>query len=434
MSDEYLAGAPQPRGPIRHGQARKWLVFAAALAAYVVGIMHRTTLGVAGLEAADHFSTTPSVISSFVFLQLGTYALAQLPVGAMLDKSGPRALLTAGCLVMAFGTLLLSVNDTLAPAIVARVLVGLGDACMYVSILKLIPRWFSTKLAPLMAQVAAMLAVLGQLLAVFGVLPAIRSYGWQPALTGAALLGLTTSVTVLLAVRNSPGPAQTERRSPATRGWGNLLLVLRHPGTMMGFFIHFTAGFAMNTFVLMWGIPYLLGAQGLSQTAAAGVFTLITVAGVFMGPLIGIITGHYPRLRGTMALLVSWAGAICWTVILLIPGPSPLWLLLVLALVLAAGSPAATIGIDYPRTLLPPSNLGIGSGIVIMGAYLGSTIAILAIGASLWLQTGGTGIYTFAQWQLAMASQIPIYAIGIAGIHIGRRRIRRLSSTGQGPL
>ena len=74
-------------------------MFSAAQLAYVVGIFNRTSLGVAGLEAAQHFGTTPGVISTFVVLQLATYALAQVPVGLLLDRFGSRALLTAGVLL-----------------------------------------------------------------------------------------------------------------------------------------------------------------------------------------------------------------------------------------------------------------------------------------------------------------------------------------------
>ena len=68
-----------------------WVVWGIGVFAYAVAVMHRGALGVAGLEAAAHFGTTAGVVSTFVVLQLAVYAVAQVPVGAMLDRFGSRA-------------------------------------------------------------------------------------------------------------------------------------------------------------------------------------------------------------------------------------------------------------------------------------------------------------------------------------------------------
>jgi MFS family permease len=88
-------------------QRRVWVVWSVALAAYVVGVMNRTSFGVAGLDAAQRFSATPAALSGFVVLQLLVYAALQVPVGLLLDRFGARALVTAGALTMAAGQVLL---------------------------------------------------------------------------------------------------------------------------------------------------------------------------------------------------------------------------------------------------------------------------------------------------------------------------------------
>ena len=405
---------------------RKWVIFGAAVGAYAVGIMHRSSLGVAGLEAAEHFGTTPSIVSTFVVLQLLTYALGQLPAGVMLDRIGPRIMLTFGSLVMVAGQLTLAFTDVLGLAFVARFFVGLGDACIYVSILTIIARWFPSRMVPLMSQMAGMLSVLGQLMAIYGLLPAIQRFGWQPGLTAAAALGVVMAATVFTVVRNAPPGAEveqpTEKISQLHKG---LWQVLKHPGTQLAFAIHFTSGFAMNAFVFMWGLPYLQVGQGLSQSTASALFTLITVSGLFIGPVIGILTGRHPLRRSNLALTVIWAGFLGWAVVLALPGPAPLWLLVLLVLALAAGGPATAVGFDYPRTLLPPTRLGVANGIVISGAFLGATLTILLIGTILEFLSGGAATYTFGQFRIAMAVQLPLYAVGLAAIYITRMRLRR---------
>ena len=104
-----------------------WLVWAVGLIAYTVGVMHRTSFGVAGLAAADRFQASPAALSGFVVLQLLVYAVLQVPVGMLLDRFGARRLIVAGALIMAAGQLVLALATTLPLAVTARVLVGAGE-------------------------------------------------------------------------------------------------------------------------------------------------------------------------------------------------------------------------------------------------------------------------------------------------------------------
>ncbi len=75
---------------------RPWIVWATGLLAYIVAVLDRTTLGVSGLDAADRFGASPSVLSTFVVLQVIVYAGAQVPAGLLLDRFGSKALILVG--------------------------------------------------------------------------------------------------------------------------------------------------------------------------------------------------------------------------------------------------------------------------------------------------------------------------------------------------
>ncbi len=69
---------------------RSTAVWVVGLSAYLVGVMHRTSFGVAGLDAADRFDAGPALLSGFVVLQLLVYAVLQMPAGVLLDRFGAR--------------------------------------------------------------------------------------------------------------------------------------------------------------------------------------------------------------------------------------------------------------------------------------------------------------------------------------------------------
>jgi hypothetical protein len=53
---------------------RAILVWLTGLVAYTVGVMNRTSLGVSGLDAAERFGVSASVLATFAVLQLLVYA------------------------------------------------------------------------------------------------------------------------------------------------------------------------------------------------------------------------------------------------------------------------------------------------------------------------------------------------------------------------
>ena len=50
-------------------RSRLWVIWAVGLAAYMVGVMQRTSFGIAGLDAAARFDASPAALSGFVVLQ-----------------------------------------------------------------------------------------------------------------------------------------------------------------------------------------------------------------------------------------------------------------------------------------------------------------------------------------------------------------------------
>lgn len=62
------------------------------------------------------------------------------------------------------------------------------------------------------------------------------------------------------------------------------------------------------------------------------------------------------------------------------PGPAPIGLLALLALVLAGNGPGSIVGLDFARTENPPTRLGSASGIVNVGGFVASLLLILVVG------------------------------------------------------
>ncbi|RIQ31035.1 MFS transporter [Jiangella rhizosphaerae] len=407
---------------------RAWTIWAVGVSAYIVAVMHRTTFGVAGLDAAGRFDVSASVLASFVVLQLVVYAGLQIPIGLLLDRVGGRRLVVAGALLMAAGQAVLAFAESVPPAAAGRVLVGMGDALTFVSVLRLVSAWFPPGRVPVMTQLTGLVGQAGQVLSAVPFVAVLHAYGWSAAFGSAAATGVLVCVLAAAALRDSPSVRAQPLADGSMRHLGaDLVTAWRHPGTRLGLWTHFTTQFSGTVFALMWGFPFLVSAEGLSEAAAGALLTLTVVAGVVAGPIIGVMVQRHPLRRSWLVLGIVFANAAAWTAVLLLPGRAPGWLLVLLVLSMALSGPGSMIGFDFARTFNPPNRLGTATGIVNVGGFLASLLTILAVGLVLDARSGGASStqYDLGDFRVAMCVQYVMWTIGLVGILRSRRLARR---------
>lgn len=401
---------------------RAWLVWGVGVFAYIVAVLHRTAFGVSGLAATERFDISPSVLSGFVVLQLVVYAGMQIPAGVLLDRFGSRWMIAAGATIMAIAQLVLATTESLPVAYAARIFVGAGDALTFISVLRLVPVWFSPRQGPLVSQLTGILGQLGQVLSAVPFVLLLTGVGWTAAYGSAAALGVLACVLVVAFVRNAPpGEAPTTASAGLREVVGQIAVVWRRPGTKLGFFTHMGTQFSVTTFALMWGVPYLVSAQGLSAASAGSMLTVSVVTAIAAGPILGILSGRFPTRRSWMVLAIMLANATIWSVVLALPGPAPLWLLVLLIIVISVGGPGSMIGFDYARTFNPGTALGTANGIVNIGGFLATLLVVQTMGIVLE-RLGG---YTFDAFRVAWLAQYPIWLIALVGVLVTRGKARR---------
>ncbi len=406
---------------------RAWVVWSAGLLAYIVAVLDRTTFGVAGLDAAHRFAASPGVLSTFVVLQLVVYAGAQIPAGVLLDRFGSKAMILTGGALMVAGQLVLAFTESLPMAVAARAVVGLGDAFTFISVLRLVPHWFPPRRVPLVSQLTGISGQLGQVLSAVPFLDVLGDSGWTAAFTAVAVIGVLSLVLIALLVDNAPkdeAPAGVAVHDPVT----DLRAILRsvstvwlRPGTRLGFFSHLGTQFSVTVFALMWGVPYLTAAQGVSRDWAGFLLTFSVVTAVAAGIVIGILTGRHPHRRSWLVLGIIACNAAVWTVVLALPGPAPHWLLIVLVAVISVGGPGSMIGFDFARSFNPRATLGTAQGAVNMGGFIASLLIMQAMG----MVIGARGGYSFDAFRLAWCVQYPVWALAVVGVLVTRAKARR---------
>jgi len=409
---------------------RSWLVFAVAVAAYMVAVLQRSSLGVAGVEATDRFGVTAAALSSLTVVQLVVYAALQIPVGVMLDRVGPRFLLTLGAVLMCVGQSTLAVAPTLGVAIVGRILVGAGDAMTFISAIRMLSAWFDGKTLPIVSQLLGTSGQLGQVLSAFPLSVALHTWGWTPTYLAAASLSVVVIVVLVMVRSDSP-----RSRPAVTPTWSSSLHHLKdslsRPGTQLGFWSHFVTQSSVTVFSLLWGFPFLSIGLGYGPTGAAALLTLVVLIAAVSGPVLGLLSARFPLRRSNIVLGIVVAMGIAWAVVLAWPGQPPLAAVIVLLAIMATGGPGSLIGFDFARTFNPMRALGSASGVVNVGGFTASFIMMLLIGIVLDAidrARGGSGVpaelYSLDSFRIAFLVQYAVVGIGVGFLVHARRRTR----------
>ena len=414
---------PALRYPL--GGRRAWMVLSAAVAVYVLAVFHRTSLGVAGLIAAERFHISSAQLATFTMVQLFVYAAMQIPVGVMVDRFGAKKLLVAGVVLMTGGQFAFAFASTFGAGVAARVFVGMGDAMVFISVMQLVALWFPPARTPMVTQIAGVAGQLGAVAATAPLSAALRSVGWTRSFAAAASVGLLLGVVLIVVVRDSPYKDHHGDELKMAAVGRALRLAWAEPGTRLGLWSHFTVQFGATVFALLWGFPFLVSGQGLTPGAASDLLIVMTVTAVVTSPLIGAFITRWPYSRSTLVLWIVGAIMAVWAVVLLWPGRAPLWLLIVLVVVLAVGGPGSMVGFDLARTFNPPTRLGSASGIVNVGGFVASLSTVALIGVVLdRVAPGGPSTYTVESFRVAMSVQYIVWTIGVVQILRFRRKAR----------
>ena len=413
----------------RLGGRHAWLVWSAAISVYILAVFHRTSLGVAGLIAADRFDISSTQLATFTMVQLFVYAAMQVPVGVMLDRFGAKKLLVTGVVLMTGGQFAFAFATTFGAGVAARVFVGMGDAMIFICLVQLVALWFPPARTAMVTQLTGVMGQLGAVAATVPLSAALHSKGWTWSFEVAAGVGVVLGIVLVVVVRDSPYKDHHRDELKMAAVGRALKLAWSEPGTRLGLWSHFSAQFGATIFALLWGFPFLVSGQGLSPATASGLLIVMTVTAVATSPLIGAFVTRRPYSRSTLVLWIVGSIMVVWAVVLLWPGRAPLWLLVVLVVVLAVGGPGSMVGFDLARTFNPPTRLGSANGIVNVGGFVASLSTVALIGIVLDLVApGGPSTYTVNSFRVAMSVQYVVWVIGIVQILRFRRKARTAGS------
>ncbi len=403
---------------------RALLIWATAVLVYLAAVFHRTSLGVASIEASARFGLGPAALGTFTVLQIGVYALMQIPTGLLVDRYGPRRVLTVAAVLLGLGQVVFAFATAYPLGLLARAVLGVGDAMTFVSVLRLVAAHFPARRYAALASLTAALGALGNLISTLPLAVLLGGAGWTAtfAVTGAATA--LYAVVLALRIRDTPAGVPEVRREPASPRvvLGQVRQAWRTPGTRLGFWVHFSTMFAPAMLGLLWGFPYLVRAQGLTEPAAGLLLGVLVVGAIVGGPAVGTTISRRPAWRTPMVVGYLVAALGVWTVLLGWPGGRvPAAVLPAGFAVLSLGGPASTIAFALARDYNPLHRVGTATGVVNVGGFVAITVCALAVGV---LLSAFDPLGPRTAFRLALLAAVAVLLLGLWRTSVWWRRAR----------
>ncbi|MER5387563.1 MFS transporter [Saccharopolyspora sp. NPDC002686] len=401
-------------------ESRAWWIWSAAVIAYLAAVFHRGSLGVAGTQALDRFDVGPAALSAFTVLQVGIYAGMQIPTGLLVDRFGSRRVITVAVVLLGTGQVLFAVADTYAMGLAARAVLGLGDALIWVSILRLVASHFSARRYALVATVSSALGALGGVAATFPLAMALQNLGWTATflLVGALTLGYA-AVTGTVVRDAAPAGGQPRRSAPVLQQVRNAWSV---PGTRLAFWTHFCTLFASGALTLLWGFPYLVNGLGVPASTASVVLSLLIIGQVVGGPVVGALIGRRPECRMWIVMGYLVVNALSWAVLLAWPqGHPPIAVIAAAFFVFALGGPVSSVAMVLVRDFNPVHQAGTATGLANAGGHSATALGVLCVGLVLDL---AQGMPNGADYRVAMLALVGLLLLGASRTVVWWRRAR----------
>lgn len=365
----------------------RWVVFATTLVAYFLIISQRTAPGLITDQLMKDFHVSATVIGLMSSIQFFAYAGLQIPVGLVSDRYGPNRFLIIGTLLTGIGSLLFSVAPNEYVLIFARLIVGIGDAMIFVNLVLILSQWFKAQEFIKLMGVISLVASLGFLTATLPLSTWISFSGWRtPFLTNGIVLVLFCYLlyTVLVIKPKKLFQSDAETLTSSQDKKKELFsVILRRTITSRQawatFLCHFGAVGAYLGFISSWGVPYGIEVFELSRLEASQLMMYGLFGAILGGPLISWITSKLTSIK-RVYMIVQLIIFVSWLALFLSGVKPPFFLVVILLFIIGFGNGASTLTFAVVRKSFSMTEVGVVTGFANTGGFLSAVLLPLLFG------------------------------------------------------
>lgn len=283
-------------------------VYGLAVAFYFYELMILVSPSVMMDDLAQTFQTSAEQLGMVAAYYYYAYAFMQIPVGLLMDRFGPRVLLTIAAALCALGCVIFGNASVLWMAKCGRFVMGMGGAFAVVGCLKLASLWFPVNRFAFLTGIMVAVGMMGSAFGQAPIAKVVTMIGWRQTVLLSAVTGLILSVIIWFVVADKPyddsaAASQRSRLSFIDGLKHNLAMLVQVASMPQAWIVALYAGLMFvptTAFGQLWGVPYFVERFQIDKISAGGMVSMIFFGWAVGGPLYGWISDKINRRKAPM--------------------------------------------------------------------------------------------------------------------------------------
>jgi len=300
----------------------RWPMFIIVCLGYMFTPFHRMAPAIMGPELIKDLSLSAVDFGLLGMTFTWAFAIAQFPMGAIIDKWGARQGMAIVLIVTAVGSVMFSFAQSLAMVIVGRAIIGAALAAFLICGAKITAAWYTSKDYAPMWGLFMGLGTIGGIGATTPLQMMMGSYGWRTSFLFIAGASVALAVAAYLMLRDKPAEAglltpdelagEVVAKEPIqeTGFMESLKKLVTMPKIWASGFLALGINSSSQVLVSLWAGVWLADVYNLTKPQIADVLLWSAVGMVIgcisSGILCRILKVGGTLIAGTVLTLVTW--------------------------------------------------------------------------------------------------------------------------------
>jgi sugar phosphate permease len=280
---------------------RRWLIFIVGSLNFFLSQLYRTSNAVLAPSLVLDLSLDSKGLGLISAAYFYSFALTQIPIILLLDKKGPRKLMTFFSVISIIGAIVFSFSQGLYSSLAGRLLLGIGTSCAFMGSLKLLSDWFSPLIFATVAGLVTAVGTLGNMMAATPLAMMAQSWGWRKSFLIIAVFNGLLSIALYVIIRDKPPASEktADRNTPseAPSPLSNLIHLLRSKDY---WFISIASFIRYGTFAALqslWAGPLLLVVLQYSPFQSGNIILAMNIGSLIGLPFWGVVSDRLIKNR-----------------------------------------------------------------------------------------------------------------------------------------
>ncbi|MBM3468278.1 MAG: MFS transporter [Alphaproteobacteria bacterium] len=270
------------------------------------------------------FNVSASGFSSLSSFALYCYALMQIPVGMLVDHYGTRRMVLSSIFLCATGVVLFASCEQLALGYLARMMMGTGSACAFLSVSKIVNEWFPDTHKGIMMGFVPTFGTLGAYLGGPPLVMLIENQGWRTSLLILATIGFVVLVLNFLSLPTARKGSKEIIPGEETVSFQALMAVFKNGQAWLFGFVAIGIYLSISVVADLWGVSFVQEKFMVSKQDAAQMISYMYFGTACGCPIFGWISRVIGSVKYT--LLIGATGTVAFLGYLVFASHIPLWL------------------------------------------------------------------------------------------------------------